>query len=714
MATLRPSLLPLLAVLLLSPQAVAAADTPDREPELDETAKEYLGTLQSSEEYRRLFFAIYSLIQRLHYLKRPLTLDFSTQVYDTYVEALDPQNRIFLATDLAPIEQNEEMLYNSLKNRRLTISSALYRLHQRRSIQALQYQLQLLEDNAFDFSRHEFLLTDRKEEARPTSWDEWKDYWRRLAKNQLLSLLLDDVSLEDAVSRLKRRLHNRRLTILRKSPEYSMATFVNALLSQYDPHTTYMPPEEYRDWLITLQTQLEGIGAVLTVRDDYVEVVRLIPGGPAEKSRQIGPGDRITGVSRLKGDAMLDVIGMNLTEVVRLIRGKKGTTVQLEVLPKSFDSGAPPELLDLVRDVIPLENQRASAEVLEFEMLGQPWRIGTIKLPSFYGSSPTSKSTHTASGDVQRLIKDLQARQVQGIVLDLRGNGGGYLHEANAITSLFVPAGTFVQIKSADGRVKPDSPPRKRVAWEGPLAVLVNRLSASASEIVAAAIQDYRRGLVVGSTTFGKGTVQGTYSIPNKQGQLKLTRSQFYRVNGGATQNRGVIPDVALPAVWDPEDIGESTNPHALGFDAVRKLPLGNTHNRWPQADLELLNRSHVQRRQASPAMLYLEKRRRLLKTMEDDSRLPLWTTARKERNQKIELAQLELENELREARGLDDFSDWKSYTQWLRDQRTDPNFAFVWEKALLQEGAQVLAQHIHRAWPQYDENYKGWQAIQQ
>jgi len=416
-----------------------------------------------------------------------------------------------------------------------------------------------------------------------------------------------------------------------------------------------------------MSLSLEGIGAVLRVEDEYTTIASLVPAGPAEKSKQIKPSDRISAVAQGEDGEFVDVVGWRLDDVVDLIRGPAGTTVRLEVLPPDSEAGAPPRVLSLVREAVKLEEQSAQSEVIEVPRGQDTYRIGVIDIPTFYidfkalqQGDPEYKST---TRDVQRLIEGLRCEDteaaeaedaapcepVDGIVIDLRNNGGGSLQEANALTGLFIEAGPTVQIRSASGRVDLFNDEDGQVAWEGPLAVLVNRLSASASEIFAGAIQDYQRGLVLGGQTFGKGTVQTL--IPLNRGQLKMTQAKFYRVSGQSTQHQGVIPDIEYPEVYDRDEIGESTLDDALPWDVIRPTRYRRGPNLAPL--LALLEDRHETRVETDPDFAYLEAMVERARARSARNRLSLNEAQRRLEREEDEALRLAIENTRREAKGL-------------------------------------------------------------
>lgn len=683
------------ALALLAPVlSVASANQP---PELTPEIKSYLSELGPEPSYLHVLTDLYRTVSQRHYVRKDIDLTFSQQTYKDFIERLDSQNTLFLQQDLDRLSRFKKDIYAAIKGRDLQTPYMIYRLREQRAAQAILYQIELLEDDSFDFSFQEYLNTDREEADAFLSWEEWRDYWRRALKNQLLISFVDGTEVEEAKQRLKRRLQNGIKSILRKDAEDGLASFANASLAQYDPHTSFLPPQEYQDWILSLQTQLEGIGAVLQFRDDYIEIVRLIEGGPAQRSGRIHPGDRITGVISNVGDELIDTVGMSLTEVVRLIRGKKGSQVSLEILPNNMPSGANADMLHLVRAVIPLEHQRSSYEIREIEKYQRFWRIGIVSVPGFYGNVPGSSDLNGVSEDIRANLRNLKAQGVDAVMLDMSNNGGGYLHEAMSVAGLFLPPGPFVQIRNQGNRLTPSGKKRTRPEWSKPMAVLVNRLSASASEIVAAAIQDYKRGLIIGTPTFGKGTVQTAREIGDDQGQLKLTISKYYRVNGGTTQGKGVIPDILLPAIYNPEQVGEAVYENALAFDTVKALRI--SHQPAMQADIGLLQSMHNSRQVKKYGLQYLKERRYILDELSEQQTVPLALQERKNFQANVELRQLELENRVRRVQQKEVFQDWDEYLEWRRSQFADPDYKPLSTQILQSEAAEVMVDYLYQQW---------------
>ncbi|MGB0957557.1 MAG: carboxy terminal-processing peptidase, partial [Litorivicinus sp.] len=432
-----------------------------------------------------------------------------------------------------------------------------------------------------------------------------------------------------------------------------VTAYLNAYTLLFDPHTTFYGPRESENFDINMSLQLEGIGAVLQAEDELTKVVNLIPGGPAEKGGELKAADSIVGVGQ-DGEEIMDVIGWRLDEVVQLIRGPKGTTVRLEVIPGGAPVGSPSRFIDIVRDRVQLEDQSAQSQVLELELDGRTSKVGVIDVPTFYtdfaarqSGDPDYRST---TKDVAKILEDLQAEGIESLIIDLRGNGGGALQEANSLTGLFIRSGPVVQIRGTGRRQSVLADQDPRVQYSGPLVVLVDRSSASASEIFAGAIQDYGRGLIVGNQTFGKGTVQAV--IPVGDAQVKLTQAKFYRISGDSTQNRGVEADLLLPPVFNPEEMGEGSLDRAMPYDEISPAPYRRIDNF--SALIPELQRRHDQRSNADPDFVWWRQHVAEQAAQLADTEILLNLESRKALIEARRLALLDLENQRRAEKGLD------------------------------------------------------------
>jgi carboxyl-terminal processing protease len=503
-----------------------------------------------------------------------------------------------------------------------------------------------------DFSVDETYQIDVEERSWAASSAELDDRWRKQLKNQVLSLKLAEKPEDDLVSTLEKRYQNQLKRVKQYNSQDVFQIYANALTGLYDPHTNYLSPRRSENFNINMSLSLEGIGAVLQLEDEYTKVTRLVPKGPADKQGELHPSDRIVGVGQGTDGEIEDVIGWRLDEVVELIRGPKDSTVRLEVIPAKSKATDQRKVITIVRNEVKLEEQSAQKSILEIPDGDEVIKIGVIDIPAFYidfdAMRRGDKEYKSTTRDVRKLLEELQEEGVDGLVVDLRNNGGGSLQEANELTGLFIEYGPTVQIRHSSRRVWRDGKRLKSEYYEGPLVVMVNRLSASASEIFAGAIQDYQRGIIVGDRSFGKGTVQTL--IPLTEGQLKITESKFYRISGDSTQHRGVVPDLAFPTVYDPEEIGESALDHALNWDQINPV----RHHRYNDLStvLPALTTQFQERSGKNPDFIYLEDQIALAAKTREITELPLNEQARKALRESQEAKALSIENKRRKAKG--------------------------------------------------------------
>jgi carboxyl-terminal processing protease len=479
-----------------------------------------------------------------HYVKIALNDDFSARLLDAFLDDLDPNRQFLLKSDIKEFQQYRELLDNQLKKSQLDAGFAIFNRYRSRMLDRLEKALGTLPATIehFDFKVNEDFLLDRSKQAWPADTAEADEIWRKQMKNRVLGLRLagkDDAAI---VELLSKRFKNQIKLMGQLEAEDAFQFYANAFASLYDPHTDYFSPRLSENFQINMSLKLEGIGAVLQMDDDYTQVVRLVPAGPADKQGQLQPADKIIGVAQGKKGEMMDVIGWRLDDVVDLIRGPAGSIVRLDTIPALAQSEEARKEIVIERNEVKLEDQSAKGEIIEIkDSSGVVHQIGVIYVPTFYldfeayrlGESEFRSTTR----DVHRILGELLSQGAEGIVIDLRDNGGGSLAEANGMVGLFIEAGPTVQIRQSNARVIKEGKRRSSAYYTGPLAVLINRMSASASEIFAGAIQDYQRGIVIGTQSFGKGTVQSVN--PLSHGQLKLTESKFYRISGDSTQNRG-------------------------------------------------------------------------------------------------------------------------------------------------------------------------------
>ncbi len=530
---------------------------------------------------------ITGLMTNRHYKKTAVDDELSAQILERYVESLDPNRIFFLKSDLDSFNRYQHVLDDALAEQDLRPAYEIFNVYRRRVDQYVAYATALINE-PFDFSRDESLELDRSEAPWVTSMEELQDIWRRRVKNDVLRLRLTDKERDAIVETLHDRYEGFQRRVSELDSEDVFQYYMNAFAMSIEPHTGYMAPRVSENFQIQMRLSLEGIGAVLERQNEYTTVRRVVTGGPAGRDGRLKVGDRIVGVAQ--GDSSelaTDVIGWRLDDVVEQIRGKMGTMVHLDIIPADSPLDSMPVTISLLRDKVKLEEQAAQKSIYQLELDGRDYKIGVIDLPTFYldfaGRNRNEEDYRSSTRDVRRLLRELRAADVDGVIVDLRNNGGGSLIEATTLTGLFIDEGPVVQIKDHNNplrraKVTVERDREEGVEWDGPLAVLVNRHSASASEIFAAAIQDYERGLIIGERTFGKGTVQNLINLDRargrseeKYGQVKLTVAQFFRISGGSTQHRGVIPEIAFPTLREDDEHGESSLDNALPWTSIKR-----------------------------------------------------------------------------------------------------------------------------------------------
>lgn len=629
-------------------------------------------------------------LEKYHYENVQLNDDFSGKVLDQYLKTLDPAKSHFLQSDIDEFQKKyRNALDDDLKNGELHDAFSIYnRFHQRR-IERLEYMLALVPviKKDFDFTKDTYLDLDREHMPWLASIDEAHTLWWQLVKNDVLNMRISGKKLDEITPALEKR-YNDQLNLLKKTHNSDVFDFfVTAFTHSYDPHTDFFPPRESENFDIHMRLSLEGIGALLQREDEYVKVVQLIAGGPAERSKLLKPADRIVGVGQGLNGEIVDVVGWRLDEVVDLIRGPKGSIVRLNVIPADATDLTQTKVIQLARDKVKLEEQSAQKKVIDIQRGKSTYKIGVIELPTFYvdfqafwAGDPNYRSS---TRDVERLLQELKAEKIDALVIDLRNNGGGSLQEANDMTGLFIPSGPVVQIRNQRNKIETLEDNDPKVAYSGPLAVLVNRLSASASEIFAGAIQDHGRGIILGSQTFGKGTVQNMKDLTKlASGQLKYTQAKFYRITGESTQERGVMPDIAFPELLNKDEIGESSLPQALPWDHIPPAKYHKLSDLHPV--IEQLALKHQQRVAHDPDFNYLDERLAFLKETRKKTRTSLNEAERLQERQQAEKRLLEMENKRRLAKGLEPFKTFAALEAEQESEETqkDPADAFFLEEA--------------------------------
>ncbi|HEY3731484.1 MAG TPA: carboxy terminal-processing peptidase [Steroidobacteraceae bacterium] len=549
------------------------------------------GAIAPTAQQRSLAPRIASILEQNHYRHIAIDDKLSPQVFERYLSSLDGQHSYFLAADVASFDRWRTKFGDMIHTGEMDPAYLIFSVFQQRNRERINYALKLL-DTEPDWTVDESFTFDREHAPWPASQAEMDDLWRLRVKNDAITQMLSGKSWTETADLLRKRYQRVLARLDKISPEDVFESLMNSYCAVYDPHSNYFSPRSSEEYRIQMSLSYEGIGASLQLTDDYITVTNILPGGPAAADGSLKPNDRITGVAQADGP-MVDVIGWRLDDVVQQIRGKEGSVVRLQVLPAGATPGTAERTLQLTRNKVTLDSQAAKKEVRQIQRDGHSYRIGIITVPSFYndmdaangGDSNNRSTTH----DVRRLLQQLTASGgIDALVLDLRGDGGGYLPEAIGLTHLFINHGPVVQLRDTTGQTEVLDEPDPGEGYTGPLAVLVDRTSASASEIFAGAIQDFHRGLIIGQTTFGKGTVQSVipldrWSSRPTEGQVTVTIGKFYRVTGESTQLRGVTPDITLPSPISLDDVGESVLEHALPWDRIASVPF---HSLVPETGL--------------------------------------------------------------------------------------------------------------------------------
>ncbi len=541
-----------------------------------DTRQTALELLVPTAAHRQATENIAFLMQRYHYSRVALDDELSDQIFDRFLESLDRQKAFLLASDIEEFEQYRLTLDDSIRDAELDLVFDIFKRFRARVDERSEFA-QALVSREFDFAIDESYTFNREDAPWPQSQKAADELWRKRVKNDVLNLRLAERSSDEVTTTLTERYQRMARRVDQLSPNDVFQTFINAYTTSVEPHTSYFSPRASEDFQINMSLSLEGIGAALRTDGEYTVIQRVITGGPAALSEQVSAEDRIIGVGQGEDDDIVDVVSWPLGDVVSLIRGPKGSTVRLSVLVANAPEGSPPALITLVRNQIKLEEQAAKSSVVDVMRGETSKRIGVIDLPTFYldtaAMSRGEPDFRSTARDVQRLVEELMEAEggIDGLIIDLRGNGGGSLFEATRLTGLFIKSGPVVQIRRANGDMDAEVDTDPSIAYSGPMAVLVDRNSASASEIFAAAIQDYGRGVVIGETTFGKGTVQTVAPLDDdgKLGQLKITMAKFFRVSGDSNQFTGVIPDVMFPTALDSDAQGERGLDNALAWSEV-------------------------------------------------------------------------------------------------------------------------------------------------
>ena len=657
-----------------------------------------------------------SLLEELetkHYRAVEVDDNFSSAIFDSLIDTLDGSHSYFLRSDIDELSKFRYTLDDSLKSGSVEPGFEIYNTYYKRVLERLIYAINRIENNIpqMDFSVDEYIQLDREDAPYAESIADLDEIWRLRIKNSVLSLRLTGDDDEEIKDKLSKRYRNQLSQVLKTNERDIFQTFLSTVAKTVDPHTAYFSPRDSENFNMGLSLSLQGIGAQLTTEDEYTKIVELIKGGPAERGEELKQGDRIIGIGQGVDGEIQDVVGMRLDDVVAQIRGEKGTVVRLSVIPADAVSESSAQTISITRDTVKLEDQSAKKEIIELSYNEREYKIGVIDLPTFYfdfeAASRGEEDFKSSTRDVKILLEELKEEGVDGVVVDLRNNGGGSLGEANQLVGLFIETGATVQIRYSgirNGFTRPFGDNDPEVAYTGPLAVLVNRTSASASEIFAGAIQDYQRGIVLGGQTFGKGTVQEI--IPMDYGQVKLTRSKFYRISGESTQHRGVIPDITFPDFYDAyDDIGESSLDGALPWDTVRPVEYRAYHP--IQAAIPELRSLHEERAKTSPDFNYLLGQIERTRELREREEISLNEVVVKQEREDARKEEFEAENMRRALKGLpleewvedddiDEDSLASSDSEVIEPEENEEDSELEEDDPLILESGRILADYIN------------------
>ena len=636
-----------------------------------------------TEEQIQLAIEIIQTLESNHLVKKEYR-EIKYEAFEVFIERLDPNKNIYTDKEVLKVLSNIKTESDIKED--LQIAYDLFNKYIDRYQERYEVQIEFLKE-----VDEEDLQGDRKierslsEASRQISSEALRGLWQDLSTNDVIQLMLAGNSLDESVEKTIKRMNNQLNYFQQTRGEDVFNIFVNSIASIYGPHTSYMSPKTSEDFDINMSLSLEGIGALLSSDGLYTSISSLVPGGPAEKTDSLKPEDKIIGVGQDEEGEIVDVIGWRIDDVVDLIRGPKGSKVRLEIIPSTALSDTETKEVEIIRNVVKLEDQAAEKKILSLTRNNKEYKVGVIQLPAFYfdfdAYQKRDYNYKSSSKDVKRLLKELKIQNVDGLVFDLRNNGGGSLYEANALAHLFLGRGTTVQVKSSKGHIQGLGERWGYQFFDKPLVVLVNKFSASASEILAGAIQDYDRGLVVGTSTFGKGTVQKVDLLSS--GQIKFTESKFYRVSGSSTQNLGVEPDIKLPSLFKIEELGESNLDRALEHDNIPKTSFKNFNR--VSTFLEPLREKSMTRITKSALFDSVEAKKKWQAENEINF-LDLNLKTRMKQKDKIEEFLLSNENSLRKALNLPTYESYKDFVE----REDDPEILDV-DEEVLGEAANIL-----------------------
>jgi len=667
--------------------------------------------ITASAEKQELCQEIYKKIANEHFFNDKDLSSINAEIFNALVAQLDSQKIYFTENEISsfkrkfsqfdnPNSYQKKYLRPSLCSIDLKSNFAFINLYFNRLIEATNYQLKEVAKKSFDYTKEEIIVINDDKKNWQKNKFELKKAWKRLAKNDVLTSMLAEKELEEATETIEKRYKNRLKRISQRNEEDIFSISMNNLTSFFDPHSSYFSPKSAEDFEMTMSLKLEGIGALLTTEDDYPTIVSVVPGGPAEKTGKINPDDKIVKISQVEdlNSTPTDVVGWRIDEVVQLIRGKAGTKVKLELIPGKTEDLSERKFVTITREEVKLEEQAAKSKIIEIKRNSQTIKIGIIDLPTFYidfnawrNRDPNFRSS---SKDVETILRTFDDQRVDAVLIDLRGNSGGSLFEANKLTGLFVSSGATLQVKENNGSIRPWGDARAKQMWKKPMAVMVDRYSASASEIFAGAIQDYQRGIIIGQKTFGKGTVQKLDDLSS--GQIKITESKFYRITGAGMQSKGIHPDITLPSTWDIEEIGESSYETALPWDEIKPVRFKKFSMR--SSLVSQLNDEHLSRVNQNPNLQYILDIRKRYEIQKNKEVISLNMANRRAEKEERQLWALDIENKRRASlnletfssfKAMEDFNDAKETLKNNRDSEIDIDNDY-----LLNEGVEILSDY--------------------
>lgn len=642
-----------------------------------------------TEEDRSLYSKVYEEVQYVlqkNHFNNDISLRKS-KIVEKYINQVDSQKTIFTENEIESFSIKPLISPTD----EINLAFMLFNYYKERSINLLEHQKSLIElvENEEDLNGTEIVYKNREDLDRFKSYSQIKTYQQNLALSELISIYLKENDLTKAKEKIIKRLNNRKKSLNRISSDEIFSLYINSYTDFYDPHTNYMTPTTQEDWEINLKASLEGIGAILSSEDGITKITRLIPGGPAEKSGLLKVTDKIVGVGKSINDNVVDVRDWRIDEVVKLIRGPKSTVVQLEVLPAASDNEDKGKLIEITRDVVKLEDAAAKKKEIEIKRASRNYNIGVIELPTFYMDFEAYNKNRfdykSSSRDVKKILRELDESNIDGLVLDLRGNGGGFLYEAYSLAKLFIGRGNVVQVMEANGSLQSLGHNLGQQNYDGPIVILVDKLSASASEILAGVIQDYDRGLVIGSQTFGKGTVQRMIELSH--GHLKFTEQKYYRVSGESTQNKGVEPDITIPLVFDDEEIGERSYENSLPYNHIDPIFYRSFNN---VENVDLLKTTSSNRTDSNEMSIYINSQQEFYEIEKNNNEVPINLEIRKIMKLAREEKILKMENKFRKSLNLDPFVTYDEFVN------SDPEeISELREGIVLKEAAEILVDSI-------------------